>query len=121
MIDDAGWTQVTDAANDADASLVVGALQAQGIETQTRKSTSAPGAWLTGSQPQWTPVLVFVRDRDAERATQVLEDLRAADEVEVDADDVDEYRQRRFPWEWIAAAIVLVSMVLAAISGLRSL
>lgn len=71
----ARWVELTKAADDIDAHLLIGRLQEAGIETRTVKDRSAPGAWLYGGSNPWAPVAILVRKFELDPARIVLAEL----------------------------------------------
>ena len=114
-----GWTQLTRAANDIDAHLLVGRLTEAGVESTTMKDRSAPGAWLYGGSNPWAPVVIMVRRMQLEDARIVLAEI--AFELparEAHAEEKEAHGWRR-PLVWWAAALVLGAL-LTGISLMRT-
>jgi Putative prokaryotic signal transducing protein len=115
-----GWTELTRAANDIDAHLLVGRLTEAGVESTTLKDRSAPGAWLYGGSNPWAPVTILVHRLQLEDARLVLAEISmsgpsARPQAPPPAPQV---RRHALAW-WIAAlvlGVILTSIALARAS-----
>lgn len=103
----ARWVELVKAADDIDAHLLIGRLLESGIETQTVKDRSAPGAWLYGGSNPWAPVVILVRAFELDSARLVLAEV-AFEGPAVEPDRPPSPAQRRrHALVWWATAIVL--------------
>jgi hypothetical protein len=113
-----GWTQLTRAANDIDAHLLVGRLTEAGIESTTMKDRSAPGAWLYGGSNPWAPVVIMVRRLQLDDARIVLAEIAfELPATEPHGEEKEAHRWR--PLVWWAAALALGAL-LTGISLMRA-
>jgi hypothetical protein len=103
------WVQLTVASNDIDAHLLTGRLSEIGIETQTKKDPSAPGAWLYGGSDPWGPVIVYVRRYQLEDARIVLAEIAYDAAPAPEMPNLD--RPRTSPLVWWMAAIGLGALL----------
>ena len=76
---DSSWIRLTSAANDIDAHLVGGRLEAAGVQCRFVKETRDLAAWLYGGSNPWAPVNVMVRRFDLEPARRVLAEIALED------------------------------------------
>ena len=108
-----GWVELVRASDDIHASLLVGRLEAAGIQTLTIKDRKAPGAWLLAGSNPWAPVTIYVRRLQVEDARIVFAEIALeAPDSEASPRAVEEVPLR---W-WIAAVglgIVLTVLSLA--------
>jgi hypothetical protein len=103
------WVEIGDASNEAEAHLAAGRLEEAGIETQLVPSVYAPGAWLTGARPQWTPVRILVPPQRAAEARSLLDEI---------ADSAPAVPEAFVPsWRWAVAVVVLVVIVLTILAN----
>ena len=110
-----GWLQVADARDDYEAQLIIGRLTEAGIESNTLKSGSAPGAWLTGVQNQWGPVAVLVPPEEFQTARRVLEGFGAEGYgVEGEADEAETTLPSTSSAVLVVIAIVVAGAMIAA-------
>jgi hypothetical protein len=105
------WVEVVDAHNEPEAELIAGRLREAGIEPQLVPSSHSPGAWLTGSRPQWIPVRIYVPADRADEARRLLDEFAGPEEL-------DGGPQSSGPWTrgWVLmvlAVIVVVIVILA--------
>jgi Putative prokaryotic signal transducing protein len=114
-----GWIELTRAANDIDAHLLVGRLTEAGIESTTMKDRSAPGAWLYGGSNPWAPVVIMVRRLQLEDARIVMAEIA----FELPAREPHGEVKEAHPWRrllvWWAAALALGAL-LTGISLMRT-
>ena len=75
------WTVIAETQDGTEAGLVQGRLRDEGIEAVVLESRAAPGAWLTGSQPQWAPKSIAVPASEADRAVELLESDSDGDDL----------------------------------------
>lgn len=113
-----GWTELTRAANDIDAHLLVGRLTEAGIESTTMKDRSAPGAWLYGGSNPWAPVVIMVRRVQLEDARIVMAEIAFELPARERRVEKEAHKWRR-PLVWWAAALALGAM-LTGISLMRT-
>ena len=100
------WVEVLDAHNEPEAELAAGWLREAGIEPQLVPSSHSPGAWLTGSRPQWTPVKIMVPADRADEARRMLDEI-----VGDEAPEPEPHRPAR-SGEWGVALMVLAAIVI---------
>jgi len=67
-----GWVEIVEAGDDIEAQLILGTLRDAGIEAQSLKTNTGPGAWLTGTQVPWTPLVILVPTERAAEAREIL-------------------------------------------------
>ena len=104
------WIELTKAANDIEAHLLVGRLMEADIETRTLKDRSQPGAWLYGGSNPWAPVAILVRSIDLESARLVLAEVAfEAPAVEPERPPSPAARRRAATLWWITALILGVT------------
>jgi hypothetical protein len=124
-----GWVEIADAGDDIEAQLILGTLRDAGIEAQSLKTNTGPGAWLTGTQVPWTPLAILV---PAERAAEAREILSFTENGRVQpAESVDHARQpipiaapRRSgrAWlVWLVAVILLLAFTVSLLTDMRDL
>jgi hypothetical protein len=124
-----GWVEIADAGDDIEAQLILGTLRDAGIEAQSLKTNTAPGAWLTGTQASWTPSAILV---PVERAAEARELLSVGENGRVQsAESVDHARPpspiaapRRSgrAWlVWLVAVILLLAFTAALLTDMRDL
>jgi hypothetical protein len=124
-----GWVEIADAGDDIEAQLILGTLRDVGIEAQSLKTNTGPGAWLTGTQVPWTPLAILV---PVERAAEAREILSVAENGRVQpAESVDHARQpvpiaapRRSgrAWVvWLVAVILLLAFTVSLLTDMRDL
>jgi hypothetical protein len=112
------WVEVLDAHNEPEAELAAGWLREAGIEPQLVPSSHSPGAWLTGSRPQWTPVKILVPPDRADEARRLLDEIvgdEASDHEAVAPEPELERASRSGVWGvvlMVFAAIVIVILIL---------
>lgn len=97
------WVEIASARDDYEAQLITGRLSQVGIECQTMKSGSAPGAWLTGVQNPWGPVSVLVPPHRVDAAHDALEDV-----------ETEEPEARTLLPSASNATVVIVALVVAS-------
>jgi Putative prokaryotic signal transducing protein len=114
-----GWTELTRAANDIDAHLLVGRLTEAGIESTTMKDRSAPGAWLYGGSNPWAPVVIMVRRVQLDDARIVMAEIAFDLPARERRVEMEEARNWRRPLMWWAAALALGAL-LTGISLMRT-
>jgi hypothetical protein len=102
-----GWTELTRAANDIDAHLLVGRLTEAGVESTTMKDRSAPGAWLYGGSNPWAPVVIMVRRLQLDDARIVMAEIAFELPARERHGDVEESHQWRRLLIWWAAALAI--------------
>jgi hypothetical protein len=69
----ADWVKVASVSNEYEADLNVGRLNLVGIGARTRKSSDAPGVWLTGNENPFGPIEVYVPHDQLVSAQQSLQ------------------------------------------------
>ena len=102
------WVEVLDAHNEPEAELAAGWLREAGIEPQLVPSSHSPGAWLTGSRPQWTPVKIMVPADRADEARRMLDEIVGDEAPEPEPEP---HRPAR-SGEWGVALMVLAAIVI---------
>jgi hypothetical protein len=100
------WVEVVDAYNEPEAELAAGRLREAGIEPQLVPSSHSPGAWLTGSRPQWIPVRILVPADRAAEARRLLDEIAGSEEPEPGP------RPPARSWMWGLALMVLAVIVI---------
>jgi hypothetical protein len=98
------WVEVADAHNEPEAELIAGRLREAGIEPHLAPSSHSPGAWLTGSRPQWTPVRIEVPADRADEARRLLDAFAGPEEL-------DGGPRSSAPWTWGGILMVLATIV----------
>ena len=112
-----GWVEIVDAGDDIEAQLILGTLREAGIEAQSLKTNTAPGAWLTGTQVPWTPSAILV---PVDRAAEARELLSARDYGRTQSRDSVDHAARPAPFAaprrsgrawlvWLVAMILLLA------------
>lgn len=66
------WVVVAEARSGAEANLIAGRLEDEGIEAISLQAAHAPGAWLTGAQAEWAPKTIAVPAEFEEQAHSIL-------------------------------------------------
>jgi Putative prokaryotic signal transducing protein len=102
------WVEVVDAHNEPEAELIAGRLREAGIEPQLVASSHSPGAWLTGSRPQWIPVRIYVPADRADEARRLMDEFAGPEER-------DDEPQSSAPWTWGGVLTVLVVIVVVIV------
>jgi hypothetical protein len=124
-----GWAEIVDARDDIEAQLVLGTLREAGIEAQSLKTNSGPGAWLTGTQVQWSPVAILVPVELAAEARELLsidEDggLRTGGVVtpRTGSDQMVAPRAGGSAWlVWLVAIILLLAFIVSLLTDMRDI
>jgi hypothetical protein len=98
------WVVVVDAHNEPEAELIAGRLREAGIEPQLVPSSHSPGAWLTGSRPQWIPFRIEVPADRADEARHLMDEFAGPEES-------DGEPQSAAPWTWVGVLMVLATIV----------
>ena len=101
------WVEVADAHNEPEAELIAGRLREAGIEPQLVPSSHSPGAWLTGSRPQWTPVRIEVPPDRADEARRLVEHFARPEEL-----DGEPQSSAPRTWGWVAMVIATIVAVI---------
>jgi hypothetical protein len=100
------------AANDIEAALLLGKLNAAAVETHSIKDRNAPGTWVYGGSNPWAAVMIYVRRFQLIDARIVLAEVS----LEIPAEpSVAERGSRRIPRMWWATALAL-GVALSAIA-----
>ena len=111
------WVEVADAHNEPEAELIAGRLREVGIEPQLVASSHSPGAWLTGSRPQWTPVRIEVPSDRADEARQLLDQFSGSEGM-----DGEPRSAASWPWGGVlmvlAVFVIVVVIVILALDGI---
>jgi hypothetical protein len=124
-----GWVEIADAGDDIEAQLILGTLRDAGIEAQSLKTNTAPGAWLTGTQASWTPSAILV---PVERAAEARELLSVGENGRVPSAESVDHAQPPAPiaaprrsgraWlVWLVAVILLLAFTAALLTDMRDL
>jgi hypothetical protein len=124
-----GWVEITDAGDDVEAQLILGTLRDAGIEAQSLKTNTAPGAWLTGTQASWTPSAILV---PVERAAEARELLSVGVNGRMQSRESVDHASRPVPiaaprrsgraWlVWLVAVILLLAFAGALLTDMRDL
>jgi hypothetical protein len=124
-----GWVEITDAGDDIEAQLILGTLHDAGIEAQSLKTNTGPGAWLTGTQVPWTPLAILV---PVERAAEARELLSVGENGRVLSRESVDYAGQPVPiaaprrsgraWlVWLVAVILLLAFTAALLTDMRDL
>jgi Putative prokaryotic signal transducing protein len=124
-----GWVEIADAGDDIEAQLILGTLRDAGIEAQSLKTNTAPGAWLTGTQASWTPSAILV---PVERAAEARELLSVGENGRVQSADPVDHARPAAPiaaprrsgraWlVWLVAVILLLAFTAALLTDMRDL
>jgi hypothetical protein len=124
-----GWVEIVDARDDIEAQLVLGTLREAGIEAQSLKTNSGPGAWLTGTQVPWTPVAILVpvdRAAEARELLSVDEDGGSRTEQIVspraESDQMVAPRTRGRAWlVWLVAILLLLAFIVSLLTDMRDI
>jgi hypothetical protein len=124
-----GWVEIADAGDDIEAQLILGTLRDAGIEAQSLKTNTGPGAWLTGTQVPWTPLAILVpvdRAAEARELLSVEENgrVQSRESVYHAAGSVPLAAPRRSgrAWlVWLVAVILLLAFVAALLTDTRDL
>jgi hypothetical protein len=124
-----GWVEIVDAGDDIEAQLLLGTLREAGIEAQSLKTNSGPGAWLTGTQVPWSPVAIHVPVERAAEARELLsvgEDggLRTKEVVAPGTrpDQMVAPRAGGRAWlVWLVAILLLLAFILSLLTDMRDI
>ena len=124
-----GWVEITDAGDDVEVELILGTLRDAGIEAQSLKTNTGPGAWLTGTQVPWTPSAILVRVERASEARELLSvgvngRMPSAESVHdaVQPRPIAAPRRRGRAWlVWLVAVILLLAFTAALLTDMRDL
>ena len=66
------WVVVAEAGSGAEASLITGRLEQEGIEAIALLAAHAPGAWMSGAEAEWAGKTIAVPAEFAEQAHSIL-------------------------------------------------
>jgi hypothetical protein len=124
-----GWVEIADAGDDIEAQLMLGTLRDAGIEAQSLKTNTGPGAWLTGTQVPWTPLAILV---PIERAAEARELLTVAENERMPSRESVDHARQPVPiaapkrsgraWlVWLVAVILLLAFTAALLTDMRDL
>ena len=124
-----GWVEIADAGDDIEAQLMLGTLRDAGIEAQSLKTNTGPGAWLTGTQVPWTPLAILV---PIERAAEARELLSVAENGRMPSRESVDHARQPIPiaaprrsgraWlVWLVAVILLLAFTAALLTDMRDL
>jgi hypothetical protein len=124
-----GWAEILEAGDDIEAQLVLGTLREAGIEAQSLKTNSGPGAWLTGTQVPWTPVAILVPVERAAEARELLSidevgDSRTGEVVApgTGSDQMVAPRARGRAWlVWLVAIFLLLAFIVGLLTDMRDI
>jgi hypothetical protein len=124
-----GWVEIVDAGDDIEAQLVLGTLREAGIEAQSLKTNSGPGAWLTGTQVPWSPVAIFVPVERAAEARELLSvdgdaALRTGEVVApaTESDQMVAPRAGGRAWlVWLVAILLLLAFIVSLLTDMRDI
>ena len=123
-----GWVEIADAGDDVEAELILGTLRDAGIEAQSLKTNTGPGAWLTGTQVSWTPSAILVRVERASEARELLSGINGRIQSEEPVHDavqprpIAAPRRRGRAWlVWLVAVILLLAFTAALLTDMRDL
>jgi hypothetical protein len=124
-----GWVEIADAGDDIEAQLILGTLRDAGIEAQSLKTNTGPGAWLTGTQVPWTPLAILVPVERAAEARDLLsvgengrmQSRESADHA-LPSDPIAAPKRSGRAWlVWLVAVILLLAFVAALLTDTRDL
>jgi hypothetical protein len=124
-----GWVEITDARDDFEAQLILGTLRDAGIEAQSLKTHTAPGAWLTGTQVPWSPAAVFVPEEHAAEARELLSldgdaGLRTGESIDHPYEPGQMAAPRhsgRVRLVWLVAILLLLAFVVSLLTDMRDI
>ena len=124
-----GWVEIADAKDDIEAELMLGRLREAGIEAQSIKTNTGPGAWLTGTQVPWTPSVILVPAERASEAAEVISVEPTAgtgsrsshDRVREPGSIAAPSRKGRAWLVWLVAVILLLAFLATLMTDMRDL
>jgi Putative prokaryotic signal transducing protein len=124
-----GWVEITDARDDIEAQLILGTLRDAGIEAQSLKTNTAPGAWLTGTQVPWSPAAILAPEEQAAEARELLSlegdgGLRSRESVDHAPEPVQlagPRRSGRVRLVWLVAIFLLLAFVVSLLTDMRDI
>ena len=114
------WVRLTVAKDTYEAQLISGILAEQDIEVEMVRG-EGPGAWLTGSEPYWTPVEIMIPGERLEDARAALGEQPNEAPPPVPVHPIEDRYARRKRVMWAIAAVVLAAMLWGILSDMRTL
>lgn len=91
--------------------MILGFLAEEGIEVETVRNNTGPGAWLTGSEPNWTPVDVMVPAADLPKARAALGETIEEPPAPLPPHPMADRTDTRRKVLWVVALVVLIAML----------
>lgn len=113
-----GWVKLTRARDDIDAHLLMGRLDAAGIESSGVRDISGPGAWMFGGANAGAPVTIMVKRLQYEDARLVLAEISLEGPSVEPPVAAPSGRSRLVPVVWWALAIG-IGLLFTALSLVR--